>query len=130
MSAPPLLVLDAELMEISPGIDPGIVQIIEGDAHRMVGEHRLLANQLWASRSLRNGALVSGQTRISSRFDLVDRETEKRPEAGGESAMAALVAKLVAKFEIARELASRLYTVCERKKRAAEALSYNGLVQS
>ena len=32
--------------------------------------------------------------------------------------------------EIARELAYRLYTVCERKKRAAEALAYNGLVQS
>lgn len=29
-----------------------------------------------------------------------------------------------------RELAYRLYTLCERKKRAAEALSYNGLVQS
>lgn len=26
--------------------------------------------------------------------------------------------------------AYRLYTVCERKKRAVEALSYNGLVQS
>jgi putative DNA methylase len=35
-----------------------------------------------------------------------------------------------AKAEIARELAYRLYTLCERKKRAAEALSYNGLVQS
>lgn len=32
--------------------------------------------------------------------------------------------------EIARELAYRLYALCERKKRAAEALSYNGLVQS
>ena len=32
--------------------------------------------------------------------------------------------------EIARDLAYRLYTLCERKKRAAEALSYNGLVQS
>ena len=31
---------------------------------------------------------------------------------------------------IARELAYRLYTLCERKKRAAEALAYNGLVQS
>ena len=51
-------------------------------------------------------------------------------EAGGEGAAAALVAKLGAKAEIARELAYRLYTVCERKKRAAEALSYNGLVQS
>ena len=32
--------------------------------------------------------------------------------------------------ETARELCYRLYTLCERKKRAAEALSYNGLVQS
>jgi putative DNA methylase len=50
-------------------------------------------------------------------------------EAGGESA-AALVAKLGSKAEVARELCYRLYTLCERKKRAAEALSYNGLVQS
>jgi putative DNA methylase len=51
-------------------------------------------------------------------------------EAGGETAAAALVAKLSGKAEIARELAYRLYTVCERKKRAQEALSYNALVQS
>jgi putative DNA methylase len=51
-------------------------------------------------------------------------------EAGGESAVAGLVAKLGTKAETARELAYRLYTVCERKKRAAEALSYNALVQS
>lgn len=50
--------------------------------------------------------------------------------SGGEGAAAGLVAKLGAKAEIARELAYRLYTLCERKKRAAEALSYNGLVQS
>jgi len=49
---------------------------------------------------------------------------------GGEGAAAELVAKLGAKAEIARELAYRLYTLCERKKRAAEALAYNGLVQS
>ena len=51
-------------------------------------------------------------------------------ETGGESAAAALVAKLGGKAEAARELAYRLYAVCERKKRAAEALSYNALVQS
>jgi putative DNA methylase len=50
--------------------------------------------------------------------------------SGGEGAAARLVAKLGAKAEIARELAYRLYTLCERKKRATEALSYNGLVQS
>ena len=50
--------------------------------------------------------------------------------SGGEQAAGELVAKLGAKAEIARELAYRLYNLCERKKRAAEALSYNGLVQS
>jgi putative DNA methylase len=50
--------------------------------------------------------------------------------SGGEGAAAGLVAKLGVKAEIARELAYRLYTLCERKKRAAEALAYNGLVQS
>ncbi len=51
-------------------------------------------------------------------------------ESGGEGAAAELVAKLGSKAELARELCYRLYTLCERKKRAAEALSYNGLVQS
>ena len=39
-------------------------------------------------------------------------------EAGGEGAAAALVAKLGDKAEVARELCYRLYTLCERKKRA------------
>lgn len=51
-------------------------------------------------------------------------------ETTGEGAAADLVAKLGSKAEIARELAYRLYALCERKKRASEALSYNGLVQS
>jgi putative DNA methylase len=51
-------------------------------------------------------------------------------EAGGEAGAAALVTKLGSKAEIARELCYRLYTICERKRRAVEALSYNGLVQS
>jgi hypothetical protein len=51
-------------------------------------------------------------------------------ESGGEAGAAALVGKLGSQAETARELAYRLYTLCERKKRAAEALRYNGLVQS
>ena len=51
-------------------------------------------------------------------------------EAGSESATAVLAAKLGSKAEIARDLAYRLYMLCERKKRSTEALSYNGLVQS
>ena len=51
-------------------------------------------------------------------------------ESGGESTAAELVTKLGARAEVARELAYRLYTVSERKKRAADALAYNGLIQS
>jgi putative DNA methylase len=50
--------------------------------------------------------------------------------SGGEPAAAGLLVKLGARAEPARELCYRLYTMCERKKRAADALSYNALVQS
>lgn len=51
-------------------------------------------------------------------------------EADGEGAAGELLAKIGARADVARELAYRLYTLCERKKRAAEALAYNALVQS
>lgn len=51
-------------------------------------------------------------------------------ETGGESAAAELTTKLGSHAETARELCYRLYNLCERKKRASEALSYNALVQS
>jgi putative DNA methylase len=49
---------------------------------------------------------------------------------GGEGAAAELVSKLGNKADVARELAYRLYIVCERRKRPQNALAYNGLVQS
>ncbi len=51
-------------------------------------------------------------------------------ESGGETGAAALLVKLGERAEWARELCYRLYTVCDRKGWAGEALSYNGLVQS
>jgi putative DNA methylase len=51
-------------------------------------------------------------------------------EAGGESAAAILAAKLGGRAAAAKELCYRLYTISERKRRAADALSYNALVQS
>ena len=51
-------------------------------------------------------------------------------ETVGEKGAAQVVVRLGASADIARELAYRLYTICERKRRAAEALSYNSLVQS
>lgn len=49
---------------------------------------------------------------------------------GGEPAAAALVSQLGTKAEVARELAYRLYSLSERRKRASDALAYNALVQS
>jgi putative DNA methylase len=51
-------------------------------------------------------------------------------ETDGEEAAAKMSARLGAKADSARDLAYRLYTICERKKRAENALSYNALVQS
>jgi putative DNA methylase len=51
-------------------------------------------------------------------------------ETAGEAGAAKLMASLGAKAEAARDLCYRLYSLCERKKRANEALAYNGLVQS
>ena len=47
-----------------------------------------------------------------------------------EVAAAKLLAHLGGQADVARELAYRLYALCERKKRANEALTYNSLVQS
>jgi len=51
-------------------------------------------------------------------------------ETKGEAGTANVVRALSSRAEPARELCYRLYTICERKKRAAEALAYNSLVQS
>lgn len=51
-------------------------------------------------------------------------------ESGGDAAAARLVAALGSRAELARELAYRLYQLCERRKRAADALAYNALVLS
>jgi len=51
-------------------------------------------------------------------------------ESDGEGGAAELATKLGGLAETARELSYRLYAVSERKKRAADARSYNSLVQS
>ena len=51
-------------------------------------------------------------------------------EKDGETAAAALAKRLGGVADIARDLAYRLYSISERKKRAAEALQYNSLVGS
>jgi putative DNA methylase len=46
----------------------------------------------------------------------------------GESGAADLIRQLGAKAEVARDLSYRLYTICERRKWASEAIAYNTLV--
>lgn len=48
----------------------------------------------------------------------------------GESGAADLIHQLGAKAEVARDLSYRLYTICERRKWAQEAIAYNALVLS
>lgn len=48
----------------------------------------------------------------------------------GESGAAELIQRLGAKAEVARDLSYRLYTICERRKWAQEAIGYNALVLS
>jgi putative DNA methylase len=49
---------------------------------------------------------------------------------GGESASGALLAALGGKAEAARQLAYRLYTLCERLGKAEDARAYNELITS
>ena len=51
-------------------------------------------------------------------------------QSGGESASGALLAKMPARTEAIRQLAYRLYTVCESQGRAEEARAYNELITS
>jgi hypothetical protein len=48
----------------------------------------------------------------------------------GESGEAELIRQLGAKAEVPRDLSYRLYTICERRKWAQEAIAYNALVLS
>ena len=48
----------------------------------------------------------------------------------GEDAAASLMSKLGPDAESARDLAYRLFRICDQKNRSQEALSYNALVQS
>jgi len=92
--APALFVLDAELIEVGPGIDPGVMQIVEGNAHGVVahrlqpddpdmrasGNHGLLARTVsldfgrWAldtqifGRETKPGAIVEGNFEQLIRF--------------------------------------------------------------
>jgi len=53
-----------------------------------------------------------------------------RAHETSEGAAAELLAKLGSRAEPARELSYRLFSISERRKRSADAIAYNGLVQA
>jgi len=98
-----------------------------------LAETRLLASRAGKVRLLRPSELpAEWQPRHDARLTIweMTHHLIRVLEKDGESGAAALAAQLGSRAETARELAYRLYTVCERKKRAQEALAYNALVQS
>jgi len=119
---------------IDRGSDPPdlLREVARRNAHRLV-EAGILASSRGKVRLLKADELAPNwdpttDPRLTA-WEMV-HQLIRALEAGGEGAAAGLVAKLGSKAEVARELCYRLYTLCERKKRAPEALSYNGLVQS
>ena len=58
----------------------------------------------------------------------ITQQLVRRLETGGERAAADLLRRVGALGDVARDLAYRLYTICERKGWAQEALAYNALV--
>ena len=58
----------------------------------------------------------------------ITQQLIRRLETGGELAAADLLRRVGALGDVARDLAYRLYTICDRKGWAQEALAYNSLV--
>jgi putative DNA methylase len=96
-------------------------------------EAGLLDSSAGKVRLLGRGELPNGWDPASDRRLTVWEIAQhliRRLEVGGESAAADLVRRVGGLGEVARELAYRLYTICERKGWAQEALGYNALVVS
>jgi putative DNA methylase len=60
----------------------------------------------------------------------VTQQLIKRLESSGESGAAELLAQVGGLGDVAKDLAYRLYAICERKKWAKDALAFNSLVTS
>lgn len=60
----------------------------------------------------------------------VTQHLVKRLESGGEQSAAELLVAVGADGEVARDLAYRLYSICERRRWAKQAMAFNGLVTS
>jgi putative DNA methylase len=121
----------------SRGFEPGPY----GEAETLAKARNVSVSALAEDGMLKSAA---GKVRLCKRAELRDawdprRDTRltvwesvqhliKRMESAGEPAAAALLQALGSTADKARDLAYRLYSVCERKGWAEEARAYNGLV--
>lgn len=113
-----------------------------GDAHTLFLRYNTAENALRTAGIIESG---QGKVRLKRREELDpdwDPATDQRltvwevtqhliravQAGGGESAAADLVRSVGGLADTARDLAYRLYAICERKKWADEALGYNALV--
>jgi putative DNA methylase len=145
--------LDEVLAEMESEFDPGtrwalawFEQFGMDEASFGVAETLSKAKNTSINGLVETGILASkaGQVRLLKRSELSkdwDPATDHRLtvwevtqhliqelDGAGEAGAAELLRKLGSLGEIGRDLAYRLYSICERKKWAQEALSYNGLV--
>lgn len=118
-------------------------QGVFGDADALARARNTAVNALAQSGIVSSG---SGQVRIISRTELfndwnpsddekiaiwkITQHLIKQLQEKGELAAAVLYKKLGIKADVARELAYRLFTICEKKGWSQEAQAYNSLVLS
>lgn len=105
----------------------------EGDLFRLVSEaHRIrLAHLFDPVLAVHTSVIEPLPHQITAVYDvMLPRQPLRFLLADDPGAGKTIMAGLLMAADAARELAYRLYSVCERRKRAAEALSYNALVQS
>jgi putative DNA methylase len=145
--------LDEVLSELESEFDPDTrwaIKWFEQHAHDdgPFGDAETLSKAMAVSvTGLKDAGLVKagqGKVRLLRRAELaadwdpatdqrltiweVTQHLIRRLEAGGDAGAAELLRQVGALGEVARDLAYRLYSTCERKKWAEEARSYNGLV--
>ncbi len=109
------------------GIFSRYVRIVEADGSTMTVRTALgLINQALDGEELSADWNPAADRRVT--VWEVMQHLIKRLEEGGEDAAAGLLRRVGGLGEAARDLAYRLYTMCERKGWAQEALSYNALV--
>jgi len=101
-----------------------MLQGLVGSGFRIVGT--------WPMRTEQPGGLRLAGRKTDLRITVweVAQQLIRALEEQGEVGAADLLRRVGGLGEVARDLAYRLYTTCERKGWASDALAYNGLVVS